>query len=123
MTQGMMILDTTTKRCRIEAQRGKNLVYVRYLENAPWNQKELFDPPRYHGVGSILVRAAIELSRSEDFRGRIGLHALPQSNVFYAKTCEMSDFGVDTDPNYSPMRYFEMTPEQAEAFIAKGKRP
>ncbi|QOJ31439.1 MAG: GNAT family N-acetyltransferase [Gammaproteobacteria bacterium] len=123
VTQGMMILDTTTKRCRVEAHRGKNLVYVRYLENAPWNQKELFDPPRYRGVGSILVRAAIELSRSEGFRGRIGLHALPQSNAFYAKTCAMSDFGVDTDPNYSPMRYFEMTPEQAEAFIAKGIQP
>lgn len=124
VTQGMMIVDLTTKRCRLEAQKGKNLVYVEYLENAPWNRKELlFDPPRYRGVGSILMRAAIELSRKkEGFKGRVGLHALPQSNDFYANTCSMSDLGVDADPHYNPMHYFEMTAEQSEAFIARGKK-
>jgi hypothetical protein len=121
VTQGMMIVDTTTKRCRVDSQKGKNLVCVEYVENAPWNRKELlFDPPRYRGIGSILVRAAIELSREEEFKGRIGLHSLPQANSFYANTCGMTDLGVDPDPRYAPMRYFEMTPEQAEAFIERG---
>lgn len=124
VTQGLMFLDTTTKRCRIDTQKGKNLVYVEFVENAPWNRKELlFDPPRYRGIGSVLMRAAIELSREVEFKGRVGLHSLPQSNSFYANTCGMSDLGVDPDPDYSPMRYFEMTPEQAEAFIRKGNQP
>jgi hypothetical protein len=124
MTQGMMIVDTVTKRCRLPTQKGKDLVYVEYLENAPWNRKELlFDPPRYRGVGTILMRGAIELSRSEGFKGRVGLHSLPQSNSFYANTCGMTDLGADSDPNYSPMHYFEMTPEQSEVFIARGTKP
>jgi hypothetical protein len=121
LTQGMMLVDTTTKRCRFEAHKGKNLVYVTFVENAPWNRKELlFDPPRYRGIGSILIRAAVELSKQEEFKGRIGLHSLPQSNDFYANACGMTDLGVDQD--YEGLRYFEMTPEQAEAFIAKGRR-
>mgnify|MGYP002779065014 CR=1 FL=1 len=121
VTQGMMILDTTMKRCRIEGQRGKNLVYVEFVENAPWNRRELFDPPRYRGVGSVLIRAAVALSQHEEFRGRIGLHSLPQANGFYANTCGMTDLGQD--PDCQNLRYFEMTPEQAEAFIAKGNPP
>jgi hypothetical protein len=119
LTQGMMILDTSMKRCRIPSQKGRDLVYVEFVENAPWNRRELlFDPPRYRGIGTVLIRAAIELSKAEDFKGRIGLHSLPQANSFYANTCGMVDFGVDE--NHDGLRYFEMTPEHAEAFIAKG---
>lgn len=118
LTQGMMIVDTTTKRCRIDSQKGQHLVYVNFVENAPWNRAELFDPPRYRGVGSILIRAAVTLSNEWEFHGRIGLHSLPQANGFYANSCGMTDLGPDSD--YDGLRYFEMTPEQARAFIAKG---
>ena len=50
---------------------------------------------------------------------RIGLHSLPQANGFYANTCGMTDLGADLD--HRGLRYFEMTPEQAQAFIAKGR--
>lgn len=124
VTQGLMILDVASQRCRIESQRGKDLVYVKFVENAPWNRAELlYDPPRYRGVGSILIRAAIERSLREGFKGRVGLHALPQSDDFYGKTCGMTDMGNDPDPEFQGMRYFEMTFEQSEVFIAKGKRP
>lgn len=121
VTQGMMIVDTTMKRCRIDAQKGQHLVYVEFVEAAPWNRPELFNPPRYRGIGSILIRAAIALSQQEEFKGRIGLHSLPQANGFYANTCGMTDLGIDR--NYEGLRYFEMTQEQAEAFIAKGRQP
>ena len=49
LTQGMMIVDTVRKRCRIGDQRGMHLVYVEFLESAPWNRGQLFDPPRYRG--------------------------------------------------------------------------
>jgi GNAT superfamily N-acetyltransferase len=118
VTQGMMLVDTTMQRCRLDEQKGKNIVYVSFVESAPWNRKELFDPPRYRGIGTILIRAAIELSQDEGFKGRIGLHSLPQANAFYANTCGMTDLGADKD--YQDLRYFEMTSKEAEAFIEKG---
>ena len=122
VTQGLMILETTRRRCRIEAQKGKNLVYVEFVENAPWNRNDLlFDLPTYRGVGTILIGAAIKTSVAAGFKGRLGLHALPQSNSFYTNTCGMTDLGPDS--NYYNMHYFEMTTEQSEEFIAKGAKP
>lgn len=118
LTQGMMLADTTMKRCRMPGQQGKNLVYVSFVETAPWNRQEFGDPPRYRGVGSILLGAAIELSTELGFKGRVGLHSLPQSNGYCANFCGMTDLGPD--PDYQGLRYFEMTSEQAEAFMEKG---
>lgn len=121
VTQGMMYTDMVGKRCRVAEQRGQHLVYVDFVENAPWNRAELlFDPPKFRGVGSVLIRAAVELSRREEFKGRIGLHSLPQANGFYANTCGMIDLG--TDETYHGLRYFEMTSKQADVFCAKGDR-
>lgn len=119
LTQGMMFVDTVARRCKLPEQSGQHLVYVDFIENAPWNRRELLSgAPRYRGVGTILMRVAIELSISEEFKGRIGLHSLPQANAFYANTCGMTDLGADQ--NYQGLRYFESTVEQAEAFLAKG---
>lgn len=120
MTQAMMITDVT-KRAQITNQKNDHLVYVDFLEAAPWNRREMTQkPPRFSGAGSILIRAAIEQSKMEGFKGRIGLHSLPQSNDFYANKVGMTDLGQDAA--YQNLRYFEMTPEQAEAFIEKGRR-
>ena len=119
VTQGMTIVDAAKHRCRINGQRGQHLVYVEFVENAPWNRAELFTPSRYRGVGSILIKAAVALSEELEFRGRIGLHSLPQANGFYANTCGMTDLGAD--PDREGLRYFEMTPEQARAFVRKGR--
>ena len=119
LTQGMMIVDTAKHRSRIDAQKAQHLVYVLFIENAPWNRPELSDSPRYRGVGSILIRAAVALSEELEFHGRIGLYSLPQANDFYANTCGMTDLGAD--PDHEGLRYFEMTPEQAQAFIEKGR--
>lgn len=118
MTQGMMIVDTVKCRGRINVQRGQDLVYVEFVESAPWNRAELFDPPRYHGVGSILMAAAVSLSKELEFQGRLALHSLPQASAFYATTCGMTDLGIDS--GHQGLRYFEMTSEQAHEFIAKG---
>lgn len=118
MTQGMMILDTL-HRARIASQHNKELIYIEYLETAPWNRKHFpSDQPRFAGVGCILMRAAIEFSRQEGFKGRVGLHSLPQANDWYANSCGMTDLGVDAA--YQGLRYFELTPDQADTFIAKG---
>jgi hypothetical protein len=108
--QGLMQVDTARMVCRHEGQAGKHLTYVDYVETAPWNRAEIVEQPRFAGVGLVMIRAAIEVSREEGFQGRIGLHSLPRSEPFYVR-CGMTDFGIDGV--YENLRYFEMTPEQA----------
>lgn len=115
ITQAMMILDLT-RRAQIPTQKNNHLVYIDFLEAAPWNRLELTRKPSgYSGCGSVLIRTAIELSLSEGFKGRIGLHSLPQSNEFYGNRIGMSDLGKD--PSYQNLRYFEMTQQQAKLFL------
>lgn len=118
MVQGLMIVNTT-KRCRLAEQINQHLVYVEYLESAPWNRVGSIGDPPYKGVGLVLLAAAIDLSIEEGNRGRVGLHSLPQAEPFYAR-CGMSDLGPDTRYPGHPLRYFEMTSEQAERFLIEG---
>jgi len=70
----------------------------------------------------MLIMTAIQLSLDEGFRGRIGLHSLPQSEDFYRKIVRMNDLGADTSyPGSIPLRYFEFTSAEAQAFIQGGK--
>jgi len=114
VTQGLMRIDLN-QIARESRQAGKPLVYVDYLEVAPWNRADLGQAPRYRGVGTALLAAAVVLSREEGFKGRIGLHSLPQADRFYRDSCGMSDLGPDVA--YHGLRYFEMTSEQADAFL------
>ncbi|MEE4212302.1 MAG: hypothetical protein V2I43_23925 [Parvularcula sp.] len=120
MTQAMMAADLG-KRARIDSQRGQHLVYIDYIEAAPWNRHDVpNEPVRLGGCGTQLILTAIGLSKMEGFKGRIGLHSLPQANDYYRNTCGMEDLGADTAAQN--LRYFEMTPEIAEAFLlGKGK--
>ena len=113
-TQGLAQVDLT-KSAREANSLGKPLVYLDYLEVAPWNRPELGFTPRLRGVGTALVTAAVALSEEEGFKGRIGLHSLPQADNFYRRRCGMTDLGPDTA--YQNLRYFEMTIAQARAFL------
>jgi hypothetical protein len=111
--EGLMIVNLT-KQARLPTQRGKPIAYVDYLSTAPWNRKEIVPKPRYRGVGRAAVLAAVKLSQSEEFKGRVGLHSLPQSEQFYERKCGMTPF--EKDPKKQNLMYFEMTEEQATAF-------
>ncbi|MCU0731656.1 MAG: GNAT family N-acetyltransferase [Hyphomonas sp.] len=113
ITQGLAQVDLT-KSAREPSQAGKPLVYLDYVEVAPWNRPEFGRPPRLRGVGSALITAAVALSEDEGFKGRIGLHSLPQADAFYSKI-GMTDLGQDAA--YQNLRYFEMTAERARAFL------
>lgn len=109
VTQGMMIVDTS-RTVRLKPDCGLGLVYVDYVEVAPWN-REGWQPQRvFHSVGTLLVRTAVQASLDLGFDGRIGLHSLPQSNSFYTHL-GMTNLGADA--NYQELCYFEMTPAQA----------
>jgi hypothetical protein len=125
-TQGLMAVATDPRhRTRLADDQGRTglgLAYVDYLESAPWNRPEHVAQPRFRGVGSILIATAIELSADEGFKGRIGLHSLPQSEDFYRTNICMTDLGPDNNYANFPLRYFEMTEIAARAFIQGGKR-
>jgi hypothetical protein len=115
--QGLMLLSVTPF-ARLQSQFGKHLAYIEFVSTAPWNRPVLTDSRVFRGVGVTLVRAAVEVSKAESFRGRLGLHSLPQADRFYAEVCGMTRLGPD--PAHEGLIYFEMTETQAAAFCRTG---
>lgn len=117
-TQALMRLDVSNRRSRIAATHQLNLVFIEYLETAPWNQRS--GPQQYEGLGSLLVGAAVQISIDEGFAGRIGLHSLPQADGFYQRI-GMTDLGQD--PDCHNLHYFEFTPTAAQHFQKGRSQP
>jgi hypothetical protein len=92
---------------------GLPIVYVDFVAVAPWNRKKFQDPPRFRNLGTVMLGAAVQLSRTLGFDGRCGLHSLPQSEGFY-RHIGMHDFGLDSA--YSSLRYFEFDATGAANF-------
>ena len=120
--QGLMKLETAGRSCRLAAQEGKPLIYVDYLETAPWNIKALMQAlgkrPRFGAVGTRLIEAAVRKSLEEGFKGRVALHSLSTSERFYLNSCGMT--AVGRDPEEQDLLWCEFTPEQAERFLSGG---
>jgi len=115
--QGLMMISMLAIQGRAKAHGAKPVLYIKYIESAPWNLKAYAgEEARFGGVGVSLIRAAIAVSVEEEFRGRVALHSLPQSEAFYTKL--MEDLGIDH--NMEGLRYFEMTEEQAHKFMKGG---
>lgn len=118
---GAMLTKTASYSSRLD--KGRPLVYVDYLEAAPWNWNvaHLNQRGEFRGVGSLLFLAALRQSVAEGFHGRIGLHALPQAESFYEGPCRMTALG--RDPNKQNLRYFELTRSEAEKHLGDGGEP
>jgi hypothetical protein len=99
--QGLLAVLRRPQRSRM---RDDYVVYLDYLESAPWNLRNTGQPPRFLGVGTVLMAEAIRMSHEEGFEGRVGLHSLPQAETFYEK-CKMTRVGID--PRYYDLIYFE----------------
>jgi hypothetical protein len=118
--QGLMLTRTALYTARLPADRGKPLVYIDFLESAPWNWHlpELGQAGKFQGIGATLFRVAVEQSLSEGFHGRVGLHSLPQSDGFYRQKVGMTE--VARDPRKQNLMYFELSREQASEFLRGG---
>jgi len=95
------------------------LVYIDYLESAPWNWDigliKRFG--RFRGVGVQLMETAVRWSIALGYNGRVGLHALPQAEGFYQGRCRMENLGVDA--SYHDLCYFEFDDSQASTFLRR----
>jgi hypothetical protein len=116
--QGLVMVKTAGCFARLSPDVGKPLVYIDYLETAPWNLSALSSAPRFGGIGSQLMEVAIRLSMDEGFHGRVGLHSLPQSEAFYRDICRM--VGLEVDASYQDLPYYEFTREKAAEFLSGG---
>lgn len=114
-----LMMISTGLVCKIPEQAGLPLVYVDYLEVAPWNQSRLVVERPFAGLGGLLLDVAISISRELGHEGKIGLHSLKQSETFY-RNCRMTDCGVERFGYNRERRFFEMTPEQARSFSEGG---
>lgn len=122
--QGLLEVAKEGHLAKLPSQKDKPLIYIKYVETAPWNIKLLGPKPRYGGIGSRLVRVAIELSVDEGCKGRVGLHSLPGTNKgepewFYREVCTMESIEAERDGE--GLLYFELTAERAENFLKGGK--
>lgn len=110
--QGMMLVREVGHVARLEPDVGQPVVYVDYVEAAPWNLRSGSRP--YQGVGRLLLQEAVKRSIELGYRGRIGLHSLPQVETFYERGCGL--VGCGSDPGYYGLVYFEFTAERGTAF-------
>lgn len=115
-TQGLMLLKTDGHFGMLPNEMGKPLVYIVYLATSPWNLRALVEQPRFTGVGLVLLHAAIQMSLDNEFKGRIGLHSLPQAEGFYERH-GFQCLGVD--PEKEDLKYYELSPQAANEFIAR----
>lgn len=107
--QGMMAVLGFPRTARQAS--GRELLYVEYVETAPWNLRPLQNHRRYAQIGFVLIAEAIAMSADSGFEGRIGLHSLPQAEVFYREKIGMTDYGPDA--NYHKLCYFEFVAKEA----------
>lgn len=112
-TQGLMLVDLNGFG-RLDVQKGRDLIYIELLSTAPWNRYKTVASPLYKGIGRVLVATAISLSIDSGFHGRLGLHSLPQSESWYRDIARFTDLGFDDQKS---MHYFEITQDQAKAFL------
>ena len=117
--QGLIKLDIAGQFGRIASQLRKPLVYVDYLETAPWNIKPLMRAMdkeiQFSGIGTRLIEAAVRLSMDEGFKGRVALHSLTGAEKFYLDVCGMT--AVARDAEKQNLLWCEFTAEQGKRFL------
>jgi hypothetical protein len=98
---------------RCDVGHRKPLVYVGFLEVAPWNNPKT--PARvFKGLGPLLLRAACQLSVENGCGGRVGLHAVREAEAF---SRGMNFTSMDCPSEYNEL-YMELEELGASALLA-----
>jgi hypothetical protein len=90
--QGLMAIGAQPRSAHLTID--SSVVYIDYLEAAPWNQRAPEYQSRFGGVGSALFNEAVILSTELGLSGRIGLHSLPRKRKDSTQPVRWHDLGV-----------------------------
>jgi GNAT superfamily N-acetyltransferase len=112
--QAVMQIRESHNVCCVAGSRGP-LIYVSFLEVAPWNKAE-FPRRQFHGLGSFLLQLAGAWSLDRGLGGAVALHALPEAVQFYLKL----GFTTLDCPNEHHELYFELDAASATGFRQRG---
>lgn len=115
VTSGAETLMLVTAGRVMKCDKGDRppLVYVNFLEVAPWNRPGA--PERlFNGLGPILLRMACDLSVQRGYEGRVGLHSVAAAQTFYSR---MGFRSLDCPNEYNEL-YFELDPGGAHALLS-----
>jgi hypothetical protein len=120
--QALLMSKTVPYTARLAPDEGKPLVYVDFVEVAPWNWNvaPIDQHQEFKALGSTLLKAAVQQSLKEGFYGRVGLHALPKADMFY-RGIGMTTLGADAKKQN--LNYFEFSGENAQHFVNKWSSP
>ena len=106
----MKVRDGHVVRC--DANPRASLVYVGFLEVAPWNNPSIGNR-LFAGLGPTLLRVACDLSLTWGCRGRIGLHSVPSAEAFHRRLGFRS---LDCPNEYHEL-YFELDEGGAQVLL------
>ena len=117
MIQGLMLYNRLASSPVSQNEKGEpqSIIYVEYLEAAPWNLWDYSNTPRFGAVGTrLLAFAALNAKVSDE---SVGLHSLPKVIPFYLKH-GFTDYGLDTERE-DQLRYMELPKEEINTLIQK----
>jgi len=115
--QAIMLTRTASHVARIDEDENRPLVYVDYVEAAPWNWRipAVGQVGTYQLAGTVMLTEAVMQSMREGFHGRMALHSLPQSEGFYERI-GMTNLGPDL--TVQGLTYFEFSRSGASRFVS-----
>lgn len=98
-----------------------DLLEVKYLQTAPWNElrikRPVHYPQKYSLVGSVLLNYAILQSVEWGYKGRVGLESLDQARSWYEKQgFEL----VKPAKTEKELDWFELSEKEAERLLSNG---
>jgi hypothetical protein len=91
-----------------------DIFYVEYIAVAPWNRINPMQKRRFKGIGTILVKHAIDyVTKTLLLPHGFSLHALPRASAWYQKIGMQRFVAHDK----GQLQYFEMAENAAASFL------
>jgi hypothetical protein len=93
-----------------------NIFYVEFVAVAPWNRKNPMAKREFNGVGSMILKHAIEYATKElNLRCGFSLHAIEKAIPYYTKIGMVAEPTLDKER----LKYLEMPESKAIEFVAQ----
>ena len=91
-----------------------DIFYIEYVAVAPWNRNNPLQPKKYSGVGSLIIKAAMDYAiNTLGLRYGFSLHALPKAMGFYQKIGMIRLQHLDKET----LSFFEMPEDGAKKYM------